>query len=298
MYSLQDALTAIRYPGLVGTELNKLYHRSLGDPRYNEEGIDVFTEDWDVLVILDACRYDMFAEVVGDDLGTRPLESRISRGSATKEWVEANFTDRTLHDLVYVDSNAHYGRLKSGIDSDVFKYQLVENDEYGGTSVHPDKVTSAAVAAAEEYPHKRLLVHYMQPHHPFFGPSADRIEHKDSYLKTVKENGLDRESVRQLYRENLEIVLESVRQLVEEVEGRIVISSDHGEMLGDREAPIPVVRYYHPARVHVPELVKVPWLVHDNDSRRRIYESNPESDEIGVDNDEIDQKLRDLGYST
>lgn len=297
MYSLQDALTAIRHPGLIGTELNKLYHRTRGGPTYNEAGIDVFAEDWDVLVILDACRYDIFSEVVGDDLGTAPLERRLSRGSATREWVEANFTDRTLHDLVYVDSNAHYGRLMDDIGSEVFKYQLVENDAFGGRSVHPDRVTSAAIAAAESYPNKRLLVHYMQPHHPFFGPSAEHIEQKDSYLKTVKENNLDRESVRQLYRENLEIVLESVRRLVEEVEGRIVISSDHGEMLGDREAPIPVVRYYHPAGVHVPELVEVPWLVHDTGHRRRIYESAPEGDDVGLDHDEIDQKVRDLGYA-
>ena len=297
MYSLKDALTALQYPGLIGTELNKLYHRGLGGPGYNEAGIDVFAEDWDVLVILDACRYDIFAEVVGDDLGTRPLESRISRGSATREWVRANFTDRTLNDLVYVDSNAHYGRLKSEIGAEVFKYTLVENDAFGGISVHPDRVTSAAIEAAETYPHKRLLVHYMQPHSPYFGPTAEHIEYKGFDMETVRHNDLDPETVRQCYVENLEIALESVQRLVEEVTGRIVISADHGEMLGDRVAPIPVSYYGHPASVHIPELVKVPWLVHDTGQRRRIYESDPETDEVGLDNDEIDQKLRDLGYA-
>jgi hypothetical protein len=76
-----------------------------------------------------------------------------------------------------------------------------------------------------------------------------------------------------------------------------VISSDHGEMLDDREAPIPVVRYYHPAGVYVPELVEIPCLVHDTGQRRRIYASDLESDEIGIDHGEIDQKLRNLGYT-
>jgi hypothetical protein len=195
--SLRDLFTAVRYPGLIGTELDKLYYDVPNSSGYNETGIDIFAEDWDVLVILDACRYDIFAEVVGNELGTRPLESRISRGSATRKWVEANFTDRTLADLVYVHSNGHYGRLKSEICSDVFKYQISENNALGGRSVHPGVVTSAAITAAESPPHKRFFVHYMQPHHPFFGPSATHIEHKDSYLK-----------------------IESVRRLVDEIEGQ------------------------------------------------------------------------------
>jgi membrane-anchored protein YejM (alkaline phosphatase superfamily) len=240
--------------------------------------------------------YDAFATVVGEELGTEPLERRISRGSATREWVRANFAGRTLDDLVYVDSNAHYQHLSDEIDAAVFKYRLVENDLFGGVTAHPDAVTDAALDAAETYPHKRLLVHYMQPHHPFIGPSAVDLEHEDSFLKTVRENGLDRETVVAYYRENLDIALESVRRLVDGVEGRIVVTSDHGEMLGNRERPIPVVRYYHPEKLYVPELVEVPWLVHETGERPRIRGGDLQRDESALDEEAIDEKLRDLGY--
>jgi hypothetical protein len=257
----------------------------------------VFDEDWDVLVILDACRYDVFAEVVGDDLGTEPLESRTSRGSATREWIRGNFTDRRLHDVLYLDSNGYFGRLKQNINAEVFKYVLVENDAFGGISVHPDRVTEAAIETAQTYPDKRLLVHYMQPHQPFFGPSATDIEQTKDLPRTVLANRLDQETVRRCHRENLEIALESVQRLVEQLNGRIVVTADHGELLGDRQTPIPVTNYGHPAGLYVPELVRVPWLIHENGPRPEIREGAPQRDEIGLSGEELDQKLRDLGYA-
>ena len=44
------------------------------------DGTHIMDEDWDNLIILDACRYDLFEEVNTID-GT--LESRISLGSAS-----------------------------------------------------------------------------------------------------------------------------------------------------------------------------------------------------------------------
>jgi hypothetical protein len=298
MYSLQDAVLAVRNPRFALTEVNRLYHSGFDRSGYNADGVDVFAEDWDVLVILDACRYDFFAEAVGNTgMGTQPLESRTSRGSATREWITGNFAGKRHHDLVYVDSNAHYGRMKDDIDAEVFKYTLVENDAFGGISVHPDPVTDAAIEAAERYPDKRLLVHYMQPHQPFFGPTAKDIEHHRKFPQTIMQNDLDRATVHQCYRENLEMALTSVERLLESVDGKVVVSADHGELLGDRQSPLPVTHYGHPAGLYVPELVKVPWLVHETESRRQVRESTPERDDIGLDNDEIDQKLRDLGYA-
>ena len=82
--------------------INRLYYTARNPDNYNANGISVFTEDWDNLVILDACRYDYFAEQSNLN-GT--LTTRISRASATREWVRANFTDRQLHDVVYVSAN-------------------------------------------------------------------------------------------------------------------------------------------------------------------------------------------------
>lgn len=297
MYSLEQFFSALKQPRYVFTELNRLWHGRLGTVPYNTEGVDVFAEDWDTLVILDACRHDFFAEAVAGTGWGDTLESRQSRGSATREWIRANFTGRELHDTVYLDANGYYGRLKAEIGAEVFKYILVDNDEFGGISVHPDKVTDAALETVARFPNKRLIVHYMQPHQPFFGPSAADIDHAPGFEETVRRNDLDDETVRRCYRENVDIVLESVRRLVEELDGRTIITADHGEILGDSQSPFPVGYYGHPARLYVPELVEVPWLVQESGPRRRVTAETPARDEVGLDADELDEKLRNLGYA-
>lgn len=297
MYSLDQFATALKRPRYVFTELNRLWHGRLGRRPYNTEGVDVFAEDWDTLVILDACRSDFFADAVAGSEWADSLESRQSRGSATREWIRANFTGRALHDTVYLDSNGYYGRLKDEIDAEVYKYILVENDEFGGISVHPDTVTDAALDTVDRFPDKRLIVHYMQPHQPFFGPSAADIDHAPGFEETVRRNGLDDATIRQCYRENVDIVLESVRRLVDELDGRTVVTADHGEILGDPQTPIPVGHYGHPAGLYVPELVEVPWLVHESGTRRTVTAETPARDEVGLDADELDEKLRNLGYA-
>jgi hypothetical protein len=297
MYSLAQLATAVKQPHFVFTELNRLWHSRLWRIPYNPDGIDVFAEDWDTLVVLDACRFDVFAEAVAGREWAGSLESRQSRGSATREWIRGNFSGRTVNDTVYLDSNGYYGRLKDEIGAEVFKYILIENDEFGGISVHPDKVTDAALDTVERFPDKRLIVHYMQPHQPFFGPSAAGIDHAPGFEETVRQNDLDDDTIRRCYRENVDLVLESVRRLLEGLDGRTVVSADHGELLGDSQSPLPVGYYGHPAHLHVPELVEVPWLVHESGPRRTITEETPAHDEVGLDRTALEEKLRNLGYT-
>ncbi|MFX0073197.1 MAG: hypothetical protein ACFFAO_19130, partial [Candidatus Hermodarchaeota archaeon] len=46
----------------------------------------VMDEDWDYLIILDACRYDAFCEYIGFE-----VDYIISYGSSTTEWCIHNF---------------------------------------------------------------------------------------------------------------------------------------------------------------------------------------------------------------
>lgn len=296
--SLLDTLGLLLHdPRLALTGLNQFYYGGLRGKEFNPDGVDVFEESWDVLVILDACRHDVFVDAVGDGLGTEPVSSRVSRGSATREWIRGNFADRSLHDVCYVDSNGYYDRLNDEIDAEVFKYILVENDAFGGISAHPDRVTDEAIAAADRFPDKRLVVHYMQPHQPFFGPSAADIEHHPKFPRTVVENDLDRATVERCYRENLELALDAVERLAETLEGRMVVTADHGELLGGPQSPFPGRYYGHPENLYVPELVEVPWLVHETGSRPTVREEQPRRNEVDLSGDELDQKLEDLGYA-
>ncbi len=53
----------------------------------------IFSEPWDNLIILDACRYDVFEEVFKKRNMKGKLEYRISRGSWTVEFLLENFGD-------------------------------------------------------------------------------------------------------------------------------------------------------------------------------------------------------------
>ena len=68
--------------------INRLYYDVRTCNSYNSDGINIFHEDWDNLIILDACRYDYFKQLNDMD---GELEYRISRGSQSREFMRGNF---------------------------------------------------------------------------------------------------------------------------------------------------------------------------------------------------------------
>lgn len=83
--------------------------------------------------------------------------------------------------------------------------------------------------------------------------------------------------------------------------GRIIITSDHGDLLGENRC------YSHPPKTDNPILLEVPWLVIDkkqedvlrSDTDKKSSEI-PDRSETAQDEDDdaeqIKDKLRDLGY--
>lgn len=104
---LQTIKSALRY---IPIEVNNLFFRLR-----HGEGIRVMNEDWDNLIILDGCRYDMFAGRVYTP-GT--LEFRTSRGAITEEFIEQNFVCEQFHNTVYLNANPFI--LRSGIEERIF----------------------------------------------------------------------------------------------------------------------------------------------------------------------------------
>lgn len=154
MYSLANLKQGLDEPRRILSELNRRYHRLRSGPKYNRNGINVFEEDWDVLVVLDACRYDEFE--TNADLPGR-LEHRISRGSATPEFVRGNFAGKDLRDTVYVSANSWFPKLKNELDAELHRYVSVERDADIGFTSYPSTVTDRAIEVATEYPNKRLV---------------------------------------------------------------------------------------------------------------------------------------------
>lgn len=110
---------------------------------------------------------------------------------------------------------------------------------------------------------------------------------------------VDNETLRKAYRDNLVAALKQVSVLIDNVSGRIVVTSDHGELLGERSC------YGHPRGSKNPILITVPWLVIEKEaaSGGEIGKvGHPSESDSGPDQrprtteEEIAGKLRSLGY--
>jgi len=294
---IQTAKSALRY---VPIEVNNLQFRLR-----HGKGTRVMEEDWDNLLILDGCRYDMFTERV-DLSGT--LEYRISLGSSSEEFMERNFVNQQFHDTVYVTANPFIPKL--GLNEDTFHavVDLLDDWDEELQTIHPNTVAAAAREAHEQYPDKRLIVHFMQPHAPFIGElgremvgggwTMDHDVEDDPGIWNRLRDGEDisLEKVWRAYNENLDVVLAEVRPLVKSLAGKSVVTADHGNLVGERLSPIPTRRKYgHPYGVHTKELVKVPWFVATHGARRTITEDPPIAQE-SIAEDTIEDRLDALGY--
>jgi len=213
----------------------------------------VIEEEWDILIVLDACRY-------GALLQTNPFdadcEKQISQASNTLPWFYKNFAstpEESLSDIIYVSANPKAS--SENCNPEQF-YHLEEifrthwDDEV--QTIPPQPVTNEALRWHEHHPEKRLVVHYMQPHGPFIGSDQPHID--ADYYKSLKERDVTLEQVITAYIDCLQYVLEEVETLVKHCTGDIVITSDHGESFGQDGI------YAHPPWAHSETLLEVPWI--------------------------------------
>jgi hypothetical protein len=295
-----DKITqGFRHPQSVWRELNRQYHIRRGEDQFNPDGIQVFERDWDFLVILDACRYDMFAEEAADKLPGQ-LNMTTSRASCTGGYIEANFGGRDLRDTVYVTANPmihnHWDHFDINIHNIVNLWETDwDSDE---RTVLPENVTKAAIDAAESYPNKRLVIHYIQPHYPFIGHTIEGNILDDDVRdvwnrRWAGDLTFPSEKIWSMYRNNLTRAIPHVNDLMEKLDGKIVVSSDHGNIVGERAKPIPVREWGHPPRMYLKELTNVPWHTFESESRRNITKGDATGDQVQED---IKTRLNDLGY--
>lgn len=285
--------------------LNRLYHRRGYRTRFNENGISVFDEDWDSLIILDACRADM---VDGEPFQAEK-NTVESQGSDTYEFLRANCEQHDLRDTVYVSASPllywHSETIEHNFHDVIFVWEEEGWDKENRT-VLPETVTEYALRAADTYPNKRLLIHYLQPHYPFIdsGTMFDKKQFHDpnarvpSFWRMVETGLVDIpvDQIWKLYQRNLKRAIPHVRGLVEELDGKSVVTSDHGNMVGERSFPIPITEWGHPAGTYTPELVRVPWIECPYDGRREIVAEDPTTTFEAVDQEIIEERMTSLGY--
>lgn len=269
-------------------------------------------EDWDNCILLDGCRYDLFeaANFLDGELG-----HRISLGSATPEFLTENFAEEVFGDTVYVTANPMYRTL--GLGDTFFEVVDVWEDRWDEElqTVHPDAMAEATIDAYERHPNKRILAHFMQPHYPFIGESAERIgkhsgfelAYREAQGETAERDNptvwelleageVPRDLVWTAYRENLEIALPYVQDVLEEFDERSVVTSDHGNALGERPFLIGKRMYGHPPGLRHDSLCKVPWFVVEGTVRKEIVGATAGGGDVDP-TDEVQDRLADLGYT-
>lgn len=285
--------------------------------RFSPSGVPVVEHDWDNLILLDGCRYDLFRDVYEEYDLSGDLDKRRSSNSATRGFLNDNFSNETFHDTVYVTANAW---VDVELDSDSF-YEVIHVWKDGwdnnlGT-VPPETMAQVTLDAADAYPNKRIISHLLQPHTPFIGnirvnDPSDRVSHlRESVLgnelqdgtkgafKQLKDGDISRDEAWQAYRSNLERAVPSVVELLDGLSGRTLVTADHGEAFGEWAKPFPVKLYGHPAQnLYVPALTDVPALVVDNGSRREIIieSRNAEPKEPEGTEEVAMDRLQQLGY--
>lgn len=311
-YTLSNLKRALQNPVLIRREALRLaswpVHRAYGkyvESQYDKESTNVMSEDWDNLIILDAARFDYFKDE--NNIGGY-LQKRISQGRKSWGFIKQNFVGRNLHDTVYVTANPFSTEIPDKTFHYIDHLHARGWDKHIGT-VQPEKVLEAAIEAQGQYPNKRLIIHYMQPHRPYLGETAEKLrerldlqgygEHDEGIQiwGAAKQQDVSVQEVRNAYRESLEIVQQNVANLLNRLPGKSVVTSDHGEMLGERVFPFTTRVWGHMEGFDTPTLREVPWLELEFDERRDVRSEQPvESAGTDLTDGEVADRLEALGY--
>ncbi|ELZ71156.1 hypothetical protein C5B91_06060 [Haloferax sp. Atlit-10N] len=268
-------------------------------------GIDVVDADWDTLVVLDACRADLFEEFVDLDQFD-DYRAETSRASATPEWLPVSFPDE-YGDIVYVSGNP---QVSKKVPDKWHKLFEVWQDAYDDDveAILPGPIIDAAIRAREEYPDKRLIVHLMQPHVPFVGRpdlhfctyqlfedlDMDGDDRAGNVFEAAAKGIVDEEEMWQAYGENLTYAMDEVQRLIDAFDERIVLTSDHGNVVEAKSWPLPFTYHQHLPYHRHPGLVTVPWAVLDGE-RPTITDDGVESSSRAT-SAEVTERLENLGY--
>lgn len=276
------------------------------------------------LVVLDACRYDVFAEMFEEYFigGTEPI---WATGRDTFEYLR--FLWPEVYDFPYITA-------ASPVTSEKFEFNNWDSarglaasgqqlfDDYGGyvPSNHfpnlvevwrsswdeslgvcpPEPVTDTAVEVIDDTASNRAVVHYFQPHGPFIGDEEflGSIEKYDTDVRgggieagiwdAVRNGDITDRKLRRLYTSNLRRVLPAVCELIRRTSfDKYVLMGDHGEALGEYG------KYYH--SIEHPKVRVVPWATIEGvrTDAPEMWEYTPSEP---TKNKDTRARLRELGY--
>lgn len=265
---------------------------------HRHHGSNLITEDWDNLIMLDGCRYDLLEETHAFD---QEIASKQSPASQTLEFLQKTVEGRSFPETVYITANPQITKVKTEFAEIIPLWESDWDNEY--QTVMPKSVVEATLRAHEEHPDKRLWVHFVQPHIPFIGETSESLSQPEFQGGVLKEGQsedpgvwaqlerkeVDTETVWQAYKENLELVLPHAMTLIEQLSGKSVITSDHGNGFGEWGI------YGHDPYRHISELTTVPWVEFEGECRT-IRSTNHLRSTREIEDKATQERLRHLGY--
>lgn len=262
--------------------------------RWRNPGTNILHEDWDNIIILDACRLDNFRKNHESVFGECQLDTRISRGSNTVEFLQSTFGEGQYPEIIYISANAQLTKLNAKFFKRERLWETHWNEELN--TVLPGDVIDQAEEIQSKFPDKRLIIHFVQPHYPFIGKTGRQINHRgqfgnqDRIWEKLQKGAISEKKVYEAYEENVLISMLAAKRMLSKLEGLTVITSDHGNEFGK-------YGYYgHPGNRYSKNLVRVPWVKSQNGSRKTISKGETTVGPIDSNSRAVRDRLRDLGY--
>jgi len=287
--------------------------------------------EWEVLVIMDACRVDLLESVITEyDSLPNDVSSVWSQAACSIDWIEKTFNGYPdeCQNVAYVTANPFAHHDASHAQSadlqdhptltclrELYKTEWAEIDAEGdggsGTieTVPPERVTDHAIECwrnRERYGVDRMVVHYMQPHEPYITrPGWSQLDEEDdqAVLKNLVEEGF--QAGTSPWKAMLEegpvtvdefwaVYQDNLRWVLDDVTERLLQNLDAETVLSaDHGNGLGEYgEWHHPPGAVSPYVRKVPWVKVAGIDMREV---NPV---VKTDSGETDREkqLRALGY--
>lgn len=213
------------------------------------------TIDWDIMCIFDACRWDAFVDLCDD---AEPVKSFAGH---TNHWLdeyicnpdydfsEVTYLSANPMTLFYEQNEEYTGSVDEAVKEHITTHRPGQFRPHPSPNPPPEIITEAS----KDLP-TPLIIHYVQPHNPFIGdvslgvtqtfeelpthllgedsePLTDPVRgSRESHL--VKEGHVSLEVYRLAYLTNLQEVWRATSRFLESSSENVVITADHGELLG------------------------------------------------------------------
>lgn len=299
--------------------------RGIGCVR-EDEGEPIWNREFDVCCVVDSCRWDLFAEVCANGdyeyLPESPSKLR-SVGSMSPEWITRTFApeyEQRTQRTAYLTANTFSGNEAGDwpalpLEEPQLRYldeawrTHWKDDIEGGISVVPPEIlTDKAIDVwrrNESLGVDQVVIHYMQPHTPFRSipgqfptysdeepdESTDVKVHKEIW-KRCRDGEIEPDVLWSAYRDNLEWVLDSIELLINNCDGTVAITSDHGNGFGDWGV------WGHPPGNPLDVVRNVPWMTIDTSDSGSYEPAKLGKDrEAKADSDvDVRAQLDALGY--